>query len=167
MKKTILLLALVALGTGLSAQSFQYDKIYYRYKGGEGVVALKVPGFVMRMAASIGDLDREEKALLRSLRSVSVLTIDENELYPGVNFAREFASFRGSDDTHILLEVHDSGEDVLIAAREKNGRITDLFVAVGGDDNVLVHVKGRMDRDLLENLAGVAGIDELRFTSEI
>ncbi len=39
-------------------------------KGEEGVVALRIPGFVLRLAGTIADLDHEEKALLRSLRSV-------------------------------------------------------------------------------------------------
>jgi len=38
---------------------------------------------------------------------------------------------------------------------------------VGGDDNVLVHVRGRMDSDLLENLAEVAGVDELHITAKL
>ncbi len=55
----------------------------------------------------------------------------------------------------------------MIAAREKNGKITDLIVVVGGDENVLVHVRGRMESDLLENLAEVAGVEELQFTAKI
>ena len=67
----------------------------------------------------------------------------------------------------MLMEVHDGDEDVIIAAREKNGKIRDLIVVVGGDENVLVHVRGRMNNDLMENLAEVAGIDELHFTSQL
>ncbi len=67
----------------------------------------------------------------------------------------------------MLLEVHDGDEDVVIAAREKNGKITDLIVVVGGKENVLVHVRGRMNSNLLENLSEVAGVDELQFTAKI
>ena len=67
----------------------------------------------------------------------------------------------------MLMEVHEGEEDVIIAAREKNGKLRDLIVVVGGDENVLVHVRGRMDSDLLENLAGVAGVDELHFTAQL
>jgi hypothetical protein len=67
----------------------------------------------------------------------------------------------------MLLEVHDGEEDVIIAAREKRGKITDLIVVVGGDENVLVHVKGRMNSNLLENLSEVVGMEELHFTAEI
>ena len=131
------------------------------------MVALKIPGFVMKLAGSMADLDREEKALLRSLRSVTVLTIEEDHLYPGVNFTKEINLSNMKGGYKMLMEVHNGNEDVIIAAREKNGKLRDLIVIMGGDENVLVHVRGRMDSDLLENLAEVAGVDELEITAQI
>ncbi len=167
MKKIILAAVLSAFCITLFAQPDGINRLYYEYKGEEGVVALRIPGFVMKLAGSIADLEGPERDLLRSLKSVTVLTIEENHLYPGVNFTEEvdLSNMRGG--YKLLLEVHDGDEDVLIAAREKNGKIRDLIVVVGGNDNVLVHVKGRMESDLLENLSQVAGIDELRFTADI
>ena len=167
MKKLILSLLIISSGLTLFAQPAGFDRLYYQYKGEEGVVALKIPGFVMRLAASIADLDREEKELLRSLRSVTVLTIEEEHLYPDVNFTEEINLSNLDNSYKLLLEVHDADEDIYIAAREKNGKLRDLIVVVGGDDNVLVHVRGRMDSDLLENLAEVAGVDELHFTAQL
>jgi len=167
MKKLILSLLIISSGLTLFAQPVGFDRLYYQYKGEEGVVALKIPGFVMKLAASIADLDREEKALLKSLRSVTVLTIEDSYLYPDVNFTEEINFSKLNNGYRLLLEVHDADEDVYIAAREKNGKLRDLIVVVGGDDNVLVHVRGRMDSDLLENLAEVAGVDELHFTAQL
>ena len=167
MKKLIISSLILAFSISLFAQPAGFDRLYYQYKGEEGVVALKIPGFVMRLAGSIADLDREEKALLKSLRSVTVLTIEEEHLYPNVNFTEEINLSKLDDNYNLLMEVHDEDEDVYIAAREKNGKLRDLIVVVGGDDNVLVHVRGRMDSDLLENLAEVAGVDELHFTAQL
>lgn len=167
MKKLILSALIITMGVSLFAQPAGFDRLYYNYKGEEGVVALRIPGFLMKLAGSIADLDREEKQLLRSLRSVTVLTIEETDLYPDVNFTEEVDLSRMRGGYQMLLEVHDGDEDVVIAAREKKGKITDLIVVVGGDENVLVHVRGRMQSDLLENLAEVAGVDELKFTAKI
>jgi len=167
MKKLILSLLIISTGLTLFAQPPGFERLYYQYKGEEGVVAIRIPGFVMRLAGSIADLDHEEKALLRSLRSVQVLTIEESHLYPDVNFTEEIKLSNMSNKYKLLLEVHDGDEDVLIAAREKNGKLRDLIVVVGGDENVLVHVRGRMDSDLLENLAEVAGVDELQFIAQL
>jgi len=167
MKKLFTSTLILAFSITLLAQPAEFDRLYYQYKGEEGVVALKIPGFVMKLAGAIADLDHDEKALLKSLRSVTVLTIEEMELYPGVNFTEEI-NFSNTDKHYkLLMEVHDTDEDVIIAAREKNGKLRDLIVVVGGDENVLVHVRGRMDSDLLENLAGVAGVDELHFTAQL
>ena len=76
MKKLILSLLIVSTGLALFAQPAGFDRLYYQYKGEEGVVALRIPGFVMKLAGSIADLDREEKALLKSIRSMTVLTIE-------------------------------------------------------------------------------------------
>ena len=165
MKKLILSLLSISTGMTLLAQPAGFDRLYDQYKGEEGVVALRIPGFVMKLAGAIADLDHEERALLKSLRSVTVLTIEEQNLYPGVNFTDEINL--SADHYQLLMEVHEEDEDVLIAAREKNGKLRDLIVVIGGDENVLVHVRGRMDSDLLENLAGVAGVDELRFTAQL
>lgn len=167
MKRYLIALVLACSTLTLFAQPAGLERLYYSYKGEEGVIAFRVPGFVMRLACSIGDMDKEERALLRSLRSVKVLTIEDNELYPGVNFAREVNPDRMHGGYQLLMEVHEDGEDVIIAAREKNGKITDLIVLVGGDDNTMVHVRGRMNSDMLGNLADVAGMDELKFTAKL
>lgn len=167
MKKLILSLLIISFGLTLFAQPAGFDRLYYQYKGEEGVVALKIPGFVMKLAASIADLDREEKQLLKSLRSVTVLTIEESHMYPNVNFTEEINLSNMKNGYKMLMEVHEDDEDVIIAAREKNGKLRDLIVIVGGDENVLVHVRGRMESDLLENLAEVAGVDELHFTAQL
>lgn len=167
MKKILCSVLMLALGVSLFAQPTGINSLYYNYKGQEGVVAIRIPGFLMKLAGSIADLEREERQLLRSMRSVTVLTIEEADLYPGVNFADEVKLTGMNGGIRLLMEVHDSNEDVIIAAREKNGRIRDLFVVVGGEENVMVHVKGRMKSDLIGNLAQVAGMDELRFTAEL
>lgn len=167
MKKLIFAAFVMAFSVTLFAQPAGFDRLYYSYKGEEGVVALRIPGFIMKLAGSIADLDREERQLLRSLRSVTVLTIEKTDLYPGVNFTEEVNLSQMNGGYKMLLEVHDGEEDVIIAAREKRGKITDLIVVVGGDENVLVHVRGRMNSNLLESLSEVVGVDELQFTARI
>lgn len=167
MKRNLLLLAILLLGFSAYAQPAAFDRMYYDYKGEEGVVAIRIPGVLMKLAGRFADLEGPERDLLRSLNSIKVLTIEEPYLYSGVNFANEFTGRGLGNQYKVLLEVHDGSEDVLIAAREKNGKIRDLVVVVGGKENVLVHIRGRMDCDLLGNLASVAGIDKLKVTTQI
>ncbi len=45
MKKLILSALILALGLSLFAQPAGFDRLYYNYKGEEGVVAIRIPGF--------------------------------------------------------------------------------------------------------------------------
>jgi len=159
--------AFLILTTSLLAQSGDLNSLYYNYKGEKDVVAIRIPGILMRIAGSIADLDREERQLLKSMKSVKILTIDSEEANEGVNFVNEVDLQNLNNGYNMLLKVKDGKDDVAILAREKNGCIKDLVVLVGGDENVMVHVRGRMHSDLLESLAEVSGIEELRFTKEI
>jgi len=167
MKKQIITIILALFGLSLYAQPAGLNTLYYTYKGEKGVIAMKVPGFVMKLAGRIGDLDQEERQLMRSMRSVRLLTVEDGERYPGLNFTKEVDLSRMKGGYQLLLEVHEDDEDVIIVGREKKGKITDLIVIVGGSDNAMVHVRGRMDSDLLENLAGVAGVNELHYTTQL
>ena len=130
-------------------------------------MALRIPGIVMRIAGSIADLDHKERELLKSMKSIKILTIGNSSLNNGVNFVDEVDLNNLNSGYNLLLQVKDGDEDVVILAREKRGCIKDLVVLVGGDENVMVHIRGRMHSDLLESLAEVSGIKELRYTKEI
>lgn len=166
-KKTILLLTTTLLVTQLYAQSHQIQYLRDTYRGEEGVVSLYLPGFLCRLAASIGDLDPPEDALLRSIRSMRVLVIENQALNQQVNFIDHFNRQKLDDRYQTMLAVHEENEDVLILAREKRGKIKELLILVGGNENVLVQIKGRMHRDLIKALYDVTGIKGARYMQEI
>ena len=58
MKKIIFSTLILAFSVSLFAQPAGFNDLYYDYKGEEGVVALKIPGFVMKLAGSIADRTR-------------------------------------------------------------------------------------------------------------
>jgi hypothetical protein len=167
MKRLIIFSIAIAFCVSIFAQPAGYHNVYNTYKGEKGVVSIYVPGFLLKFAGMCAGLENQERELVRCLRSVSVLTIEESHLYPGVNFTKEMNVTRMNDNYNLLMEVHDGDEDVIIAARQKNGKITDLIVVVGGEENTLVHVRGRMNSDLLEELADVSGVKELQFTARL
>ncbi|MCP4311744.1 MAG: DUF4252 domain-containing protein [Bacteroidetes bacterium] len=167
MKKITIAAIALLFSISLFAQPSGYNRLYNTYKGEEGVTSIRVPGILLKFAGMCAGLEHDERQLVRCLRSVTVLTIEDNHLYPGVNFTQEMDQTRMKGEYNLLLEVHDGDEDVIIAAREKRGKITDLIVVVGGEENTLVHVRGRMKSDLLGELAEASGIKELKITTKI
>lgn len=167
MKKVLISAVALLFTVTIVAQPAGYHRVYQTYRGEKGVVSIYVPGFLLKFAGLVADLDHQERQLLRCLRSVTVLSIEDTERYPGVNFVMEMDHSRMKGDYNLMLELHEDGEDVIIAAREKRGKITDLIVVIGGEENTLVHIRGRMKSDLLEELADVSGLKQLHVTAKI
>ena len=67
----------------------------------------------------------------------------------------------------MMMEVYEDGEEVIILGREKNGKLKDLLIIVGGNDNVMVHIKGRLNADMIGSISNIAGLDDLDFTSQL
>ncbi len=167
MKKIFLQFLLILCISGLAAQSPDINRLFTSYRGETDVVSLYVPGFLCRLGAAMGDIDDMERELLYSIRSIRILVSENPELNRHVNFVEEINPGRLGDNYVLLLTVHESDEDVLILGRENNGYIRDLIIAVGGDENVLICIKGRMNTDLLDILYEVTGIQNCRYTKEI
>jgi len=157
----------MVFGVGLQAQTSEFDELYSAFRGEDGVVSLTIPGFLCRMAGNIGDLENEEQELLRSIQSVKLLVIENPEINKQINLARVLSRVEPDKGIVPLLEVHDGNEDVLILAKEENKRISELYVVVGGDENVMIRIKGRMDRDLMKSLYEVTGIEQTKYARKI
>ena len=53
MKKFLFSAIILVLSLNLFAQPAGFNDLYYDYKGEEGVVALRIPGFVMKLAGAL------------------------------------------------------------------------------------------------------------------
>jgi hypothetical protein len=119
------------------------------------------------MAGNIADLDREEQELLRSIKSVKLLVIENPDINRQINVAEVLSRVEPDKGVVPLLRVQEKNEDVLILAREEKNKISELYIVVGGDENVMVRIKGRMDRDLMKSIYNVTGIEETKYTRKI
>ncbi len=154
-------IAILVCSATLSAQSFSTTALYEKYRGEEGIISIWVPGFAVKLAASIADLDGAEADLLRSIRSVRVLTIEDTDLYPDVNFTKEVDFKPGTNGYQLLVQVNDSGQDIMILGKQKDDKLKNLLILVGGEDNVMVHIRGRRNADMAGTIAQLAGADHI------
>jgi len=160
MKRIAIIFVVLGISFSVFAQPRGINRLYNTYSGEEGVVAMTLPGFVLRFAANMGEVDGPERELLHSIRSMRILTIEDNYRYEDVNFVREI-HFTPGDGYELLLEVHEDDDDVMIMARRDGDIYRDLIIVVGGEDNVIVQFRGRANADLFAAIGGVAGITNL------
>ena len=126
------------------------SEAFTKYNFKDGVTTITVPGWVIRLAARWGDLDRNERELLQSIDKVKVLTIDDENLNARSNLHKEFYSaIRENSDMEELMVVRNDDEQVTIFGKADEECIQEMLILVGGDDNAMVYVKGRLKPEMI------------------
>lgn len=123
----------------------------YRYK--DGVTSVTIPGWVISLVSRWGDLEKEERELLRGIDKVRVLTIEDHDLNERSNFHREFyQSVSRNPGMDEYLAVRTDEEQVTIFVKEDEKTIDELLILIGGDENTIVQIKGKIKPEVLSDL---------------
>jgi len=169
MKKLVILLFLL-LPFASMAQSNPTDYLFNKYAGREGVESVNVPHLLIWFARwFVDDSDPDAKEILSQVNSVRVITIEDKELNNRVDFYTELRASGALDQLKknydLLLESNDHGDRVHIFARmDKMNFIRELIIIVGGQENTLVSITGRMDIKKIADLdrsLHMGGMNEL------
>ena len=154
MKRLILLVIAVALPAFLLAQNSAVDELFNKYSGKEGVTTVSISPelFQVVKAMEIEDLDNEDIPFDK-IASVKILTIEDEELWPDVNFYTEIEKDLDTSDYAEVMTVNDGGEMVRMWMKVDEGDVSEFLLIVGGDDNVLIYITGSFNMNDLEELA--------------
>lgn len=129
------------------------SEAFSRYRHKDGVTSITVPGWLIGIAAGVGDLEKEERALLRSISKVRVLTIDDEHLNKRHNFHEEFylavAENPGMEE---LLVVHNDDEQVTIFGKGTEKAFDELLILVGGNSNAIIFIEGKLKAEVISDL---------------
>lgn len=121
------------------------DAAFSRYSGKDGVTSITVPGFAVRTVTMFADLDPGEKNILKKVDLVKILAVDSKERFKQINFYKEFAKLVTAD-YQPLLSVKDGNDNINVMAKMINEEeISDLLIVVGGNDNVMIYLKGNFN----------------------
>lgn len=115
---------------------------------------------------AVADLPREERALVRQISKVKVLSIEDAFLNQEVDLYDEYyhqiRSQKGYED---LVVVRENNEKVGILGLFKVEIIKELIIIVGGDENALIYIRGNLNpqtiNDMIDNTSNKMGIRKL------
>ena len=143
------------------AQSKPISDLFDKYQGKDGFTTVIVNEDAFKLISNMEKTEGELKQPLTRIRKVRVLAQDDDSVGAGLNFYDEL---QGSMDFSVykeLVVVKESDQDVRVLARDSNGRLSELLVIVGGDDNVLVWIEGDFTLEELSQLSQLGGIEGL------
>lgn len=137
-------------------------KAFSEYGHERGVTSVTVPGWVISIASKFADLDKEEREILNSIDKVKVLSIEDEALNAKINLHDEFRDkINVNHDFEELMTVNDQNENVTIFGKMNDEVIKEMVILVGGDDNVMVYLKGEIRPELLDGKINLSNTDRL------
>jgi len=137
------------------------SEAFTKYRFRDGVTTITVPGWVIGLAARYGDLNRDEREILESIDKVRVLAIENDDLNNRINLHEEFQSqINRRHDYEELLTVRDEKDNVTIYGKMDENVIHEMVILVGGDDNVMIYLKGEIRPELLNDKINLSDPDK-------
>lgn len=160
MKKIALFIPVLLLPLLLTAQNTPIDKLFNKYSGKEGFTTVLVTEDMFKVISNLEEEKGDIEGSLGKVQRVRVIAQEDEADVEGVNFMEELKGVE-FDDYKELVVVKEADQEVLVLAKEKDGKIRELLVIVGGEDNVLVSVEGKFTMEDLEALGDLDGLDKL------
>jgi hypothetical protein len=161
MKKLIFILAVV-LPMAVLAQKTPVDKLFEKYANQKGFTTVNISGKLLSFASQIDVGNDEASNIMAELKGVRILTVEDADLNKKIDFYAELErdGFFKNHDYEVLMEVTEDNEVVRFLAKDAgNGKISDLLLIVGGDDNALISIRGMIDPENIGKITKSLDID--------
>jgi hypothetical protein len=161
MKRLILILA-VLLPMAVLAQKTPVDKLFEKYANQKGFTTVNISGKLLGFASQLETGDKATTDMLSGLKGIRVLSVEDSELNKKLDFYTELeqSGFFKNNDFEVLMEVTEANEVVRFLAKDAgNGKISDLLLVVGGDENTLISISGIIDPQSIGKITKAMNID--------
>jgi len=161
MKKIILISLMLLIPVVILAQNPAVDKLFNKYQGKDGFTTVLINKEIFKLISST---EKEEKAMdepLEKISGIKILAQEDDSVMEGLNFYDELKKDIDFSEYKELVVVKEKDQDVWIVARENNGRMAELLIIVGGEDNVLVWIQGDFTFVELAELSKINGLEHL------
>lgn len=144
------------------AQKNPVDKLFEKYANQKGFTTVNISGKLLGFASQIETGDPDTKDLLSGLDGIRILSVEDDDLNSKLDFYEELNKdgFFKNNDFEVLMEVTEEDEVVRFLAKDAgNGKISDLLLVVGGDDNALISISGIIDPESIGKITKAINVD--------
>lgn len=173
MKKLVLTLALAVFALSANAQSTAITQYFEKYTEDTTFMYVNFSGKMFQMISNIEFETSEEQALMKEslgkIKRVQVLGKDKN--VDGRSMYKEAIKLVEGKGFEELMSVREDDKDIRFMIKEKNNKIDELFMVMGGNTEfgMLSIVGDGIDLNALYKLSksiGMDGFEELEFLDQ-
>jgi len=149
--------------TILQAQTNAIDEMFDKYSERDGFTTVYISSKLLGLFAGKNAEDNESSDIIRRLKSIRILTVEDSLLNNNVNFYKELTKKLDLSVYEELMVVKEGSDMTKFLIQQKGDIITELLVVTGGPgDNTLISIKGDLDMRMISDLSKSTGMDELK-----
>jgi hypothetical protein len=141
MKRILGILVLSALISFAYGQR-SIDALFEKYSGSEGFVTLTISGNLLNLFKSC-DKDKSEDHWPAKVTEIRILAQDDEDMKTE-NFYDKVMNDINLRDYEEFMRVKESDQDLRMLVRTDGDVIKEFLLVAGGEDNVIIQVKGKM-----------------------
>jgi hypothetical protein len=155
---------MVLLSVAAQAQNDVIAKFFNKYDGDESFSKVSISGKMFSMMANIDGNTEDEKAMISAISKIKGLKIlkkddarNSRELY------KEALSMVPAGQFEELMTVRDKDKDMKFFTKESGGKISELVMVLGGNEEFLVmSLFGEIDLKEMGKIGKSVNIDGLQ-----
>lgn len=160
MKKLVLLLAMGILGISTLMAQSATDKIFDKYNGMEGFTVVTINQAMFEMISKMDTTDdgKEMVEMARSIERIRILAMDT--IMGNVNLYTEVMDVLPKKGFKELMSVKEKDMDIKFLIQEKDGKVRELLMVIGGskDDNAIISITGDINLAKMGSMAKTLNI---------
>lgn len=146
----ILTVMLLVMATGGRAQTV--NGLFNRYEDEAGAEYINLGPLLMTFVKMIAADKSEEGRVIKSIKSVKVLDLEDCSKDVREEFAQKARNLN-QEKMELLMQVKDDGENVGIWGKTKKNTVRQLLIIT---DDKMVQIKGKFDLDKIANMLNSA-----------
>lgn len=174
MKKVVLTFVMLAVAIGANAQSDAISKYFEKYTEDPSYMRINISGKMFQMMANLEmESEDEQKLMAESIGKIKrVQVLGKEKDVDGRKMYAEAIKLVEGNGFEELLSVREEDKDIRFMIKEKNNKIDELFMVLGGPSEfgLLSIVGDGIDLNALYKLSkqlGMEGFEELEFLDKM
>ena len=139
---SLVILALTISGYGQKS----VDALFARYAGNDGFVTVTISGNLLKLASALcddDDKDHDHDCWPADITSIRILAQEDDDMEVG-NFYDMVEKELDHGNYEEFMRIKESDQDLVMLVRTEGRCFKEFLMVAGGEDNVLIQVKGNM-----------------------
>jgi hypothetical protein len=119
------------------------DALFEKYEGTDDFVCITIDADLIKIAKALNCFDDMDDCLPSNISRIRILTQDKDDSH-NTNFFKLVEKDLDRKNYEELVRIKESDQDLVLLARAEGRSYKELLLVGGGQDNLIIQLKGKM-----------------------